>query len=164
MTLTIAVDIGGTHIRTAAYRDGDLAPVAHHRTRSLASEPGVFDRLVQAIEAIWVPQEVNAIGIASPGPLDPHTGTILATPNIPEWKDYPVGPNLSKHFGVPVYLDNDANMAALGEWKYGAGAGHHNLVYITISTGIGGGVICQDNLLQGFQAELPSMSQIRRGL
>jgi glucokinase len=160
MTLTIAVDLGGTHIRTAAYQDGGITPVAHQRTRSLASEPGVFDRLVQAIEAVWVPQEVNAIGIASPGPLDPHNGIILATPNIPEWHNFPLGPNLSKHFGVPVYLDNDANMAGLGEWKFGAGVGHHDLVYITISTGIGGGVICNDRLLQGFHglgAELGHM-------
>jgi len=160
MTLTIAVDIGGTHIRTAAYDGESLTPVSHHRARSLGSEPGVFDRLVQAVEAVWVPQGVNAIGIASPGPLDPHTGTILATPNIPEWQNFPVAPKLSQHFGVPVYLDNDANMAALGEWKFGAGVGHHDLVYLTISTGVGGGVICNDSLLQGFHglgAELGHM-------
>ena len=160
MTLTIAVDIGGTHIRTAAYQAEEIKPVAHNRTKSFASKPGVFDRLVQAIEAIWVPLQVDAIGIASPGPLDPHTGTILATPNIKEWKNFPLGPNLSKHFGVPVFLDNDANMAAFGEWKFGAGVGHHDLVYLTISTGVGGGVICNNQLVQGYHglgAELGHM-------
>lgn len=150
MSLIIAVDIGGTHIRTAAYEPDNVKPVARHRTRSLGNEPGVFDRLVEAVEAVWS-NDVTAIGIASPGPLDPHTGTILATPNIKEWDNFPLGPNLSRHFGVPVHLDNDANMAGLAEWQFGAGKGHHDLVYLTISTGIGGGVISNDRLLQGFR-------------
>jgi glucokinase len=160
MSLTLAVDIGGTHIRVAAYEAESTKPIAHHRTRSQADKPGVYDRLVKAIESVWQKDKVIAIGIASPGPLDPHTGTILDTPNIPEWDNFPLGPNLSKHFGVPVFLDNDANMAGLAEWYYGAGRGHHDLVYLTISTGVGGGVISSDRLLQGFHgmgAELGHM-------
>ncbi len=149
MSLTIAVDLGGTHIRVAAFEPGSIKPSAHQRTRTLAHEPGVFDRIVQAIESVWQ-KDVTAIGIASPGPLDPHKGVILDTPNIKEWHDFPLVPNLSKRFGAPVFLDNDANMAGLAEWQYGAGVGHHNLVYLTISTGIGGGVISHDQLLQGF--------------
>lgn len=159
MSLTVAVDIGGTHIRVALYEPNSTKALAHQRTRSHANEPGVFDRLAQAIESVWR-KDVSAIGIASPGPLDPHTGTILATPNIPEWQNFPLARNLSKHFGVPVHLDNDANMAGLAEWQYGAGKGHHDLVYLTISTGIGGGVISNDHLLQGFHgmgAELGHM-------
>jgi glucokinase len=151
MSLIVAVDIGGTHIRAAAYEPNRVTPFAHKKTRTRTSEPGVFDRLVQAIEAIWQPGNVDAIGIASPGPLDPHTGTILETPNIPEWVNFPVGPRLCETFGVPVYLDNDANMAGLAEWQYGAGRGHDNLLYLTISTGIGGGVISNGHLLQGFR-------------
>jgi len=160
MSTTIAVDIGGTHIRVAAYEGESTAPIAHHRTRSYASEPGVYERLVQAIETIWPAEPVAAIGIASPGPLDPYTGTILATPNITEWQNFPLAPKLSERFGVPVHLDNDANMAALGEWKFGAGKGHHDLVYLTVSTGVGGGAITHDRLLQGFHgmaAELGHM-------
>jgi len=150
MSLTVAVDIGGTHIRVAVYEAESTKPIAHHRTRSQADKPGVYDRLVKAIESVWQKDKVASIGIASPGPLDPYTGTILDTPNIPEWENFPLGPNLSKHFGVSVYLDNDANMAGLAEWRYGAGQGHHDLIYLTISTGIGGGVISSDRLLQGF--------------
>jgi len=160
MSLTVAVDIGGTHIRVAVYEPDSITPVAHERTRSLATQPGVYDRLEQAIESVWPQEQVKAIGMASPGPLDPHTGTILATPNIPEWKNFPVAPKLTQHFGVPTYLDNDANMAGLAEWQYGAGQGHQNLVYLTISTGIGGGVISHGCLLQGFHgmgAELGHM-------
>ena len=160
MSLTVAVDIGGTHIRVAVYEAESTKPIAHHRTRSQANKPGVYDRLVKAIESVWQKDKVTAIGMASPGPLDPYTGTILDTPNIPEWNNFPLGPNLSKHFGVPVYLDNDANMAGLAEWRYGAGQGHHDVIYLTISTGIGGGVISSDRLLQGFHgmgAELGHM-------
>jgi len=160
MTHTIAIDLGGTHIRVAAFEPNSLKPVAQQRTKTLAHEPGVFDRLVSAIEAVWR-DDISAIGIASPGPLDPHKGVILDTPNIKEWHDFPLGPKLSSHFNVPVYLDNDANMAGLAEWQYGAGVGHHNLVYLTVSTGIGGGVIAHDQLLQGFHgmgAELGHMT------
>ena len=150
MSTFVAVDIGGTHIRAAAYESDNTLPLTHKRTRSHAKEPGTFDRLVRAIESAW-PEDrsVKAIGMASPGPLDPHTGVVLATPNIPEWIDFPVTEKLTDHFGVPAYLDNDANLAALGEWKFGAGRGHHNLLYLTISTGIGGGVIINDHLLHG---------------
>src|SRR5574339_1135646 len=160
MSQTIAVDIGGTHIRVAVYEPDSITPVAHQRTRSLAKQPGVYDRLEQAIESVWPKDKVDAIGIASPGPLDPHTGTILSTPNIPEWHNFPLTAKLSQHFGVPAYLDNDANMAGLAEWKYGAGRGHQDLVYLPISTGIGGGVISNGCLLQGFRgmgAELGHM-------
>jgi glucokinase len=150
MSHTVAVDIGGTHIRVAVYEPDSITPVAHQRTRSLAKEPGVYERLEKAIESVWPQGPVRAIGIASPGPLDPHTGTILATPNIPEWQNFPLTARLSQHFHVPAYLDNDANMAGLAEWQFGAGKGHENLVYLTISTGIGGGVISQGCLLQGF--------------
>ena len=151
MSHTVAVDIGGTHIRVAVYEPDSITPVAHQRTRSLAKEPGVYDRLEKTIETVWPQDNVRAIGIASPGPLDPHTGTILATPNIPEWQNFPLTSKLSRHFGVPAYLDNDANMAGLAEWQFGAGTGHQDIVYLTISTGIGGGVISQGCLLQGFR-------------
>ena len=160
MNLIVAVDIGGTHIRVAVYEPNSIIPLEHHRTRSQASRVGVYDRLVKAIETVWPKEKVDAIGMASPGPLDPHTGTILATPNIPEWQNFPLAEKLCKQFGVPVYLDNDANMAGLAEWQYGAGQSHQDLVYLTISTGIGGGVISNGHLLQGFRgmaAELGHM-------
>ena len=160
MSHIVAVDIGGTQIRVALYQPGSITPVSQQRTRSLANEPGVYDRLAQAVESVWPRDSVAAIGIASPGPLDPHTGTILATPNIPEWKNFPLTSKLSRQFGVPAYLDNDANMAGLAEWQFGAGNGHQDLVYLTISTGVGGGVISNGCLLQGFHgmgAELGHM-------
>ncbi|MEW6286367.1 MAG: ROK family protein [Chloroflexota bacterium] len=161
MSLIVAIDIGGTHIRAAAYAPESTRPIAHHKTRSLARTPGVFDRLVEAVQAVWQEGQVAAIGIASPGPLDPHTGTILDTPNIPEWANFPVASKLTERFGVPAYLDNDANLACLAEWQFGAGKGHSDVVYLTISTGIGGGVVSNNRLLQGYHgmgAELGHMT------
>jgi len=151
MTLTLAVDIGGTHIRVAAYEPDSITPLAHQRAKSLANTPGVYERLAETIKSVRDDRNISSIGIASPGPLDPYTGTILDTPNITEWKNFPLAAKLTEEFGVPVYLDNDANMAGLAEWQYGAGKGHHDLVYLTISTGIGGGVVSNDRLLQGFR-------------
>ena len=160
MSQIIAIDIGGTHIRVAAYEPDSITPLAHTRTKSLAQTPGVYDRLVEAIESVWQQGQISAIGIASPGPLDPYKGIILDTPNIPQWKNFPLTSKLSEHFGVPAYLDNDANMAAFGEWHYGAGKGHPDMVYLTISTGVGGGAVSNNRLLQGYRgmgAELGHM-------
>jgi len=167
MSTFVAVDIGGTHIRAAAYESDNITPLTHERTRSYGKQPGTFDRLVKTIEAAWPEdREVKAISMASPGPLDPKTGVVLATPNIPEWVDFPLTDKLTEHFGVPAYLDNDANLAALGEWKFGAGREHHDVLYLTISTGIGGGVIIDDRLLHGYHglaAELGHVTVLAEG-
>ncbi len=111
----------------------------------------MYDRMRGVIKAIWPDDHsVQAIGVASPGPLDPHTGSILKTPNIPEWQNFPLAPNLSRDFHVPAFLDNDANLAALGEWTFGAAQGHRDVLYLTVSTGVGGGVIEDNHLLQGY--------------
>jgi len=167
MKAFVAVDIGGTHIRAASYSSASIEPIRHNRIRSHAENPGVYDRLVQCVDTVW-PQDhqVMSIGIASPGPLDPHTGIVLSTPNIPEWVNFPLTEKLSSHFNVPVYLDNDASLAALGEWKFGSGIGHHDLLYLTISTGIGGGVIINDRLLHGYHglaAELGHVTVLAGG-
>jgi len=167
MNTFVAVDIGGTHIRAAAYESDNTTPLTHNRTRSYGKEPGTFDRLVKTIEAAWPEdREVKAISMASPGPLDPETGVVLDTPNIPEWDNFPLTEKLTEHFHVPAFLDNDANLAALGEWKFGAGRGYHDVLYLTISTGIGGGVIIDDRLLHGYHglaAELGHVTVLADG-
>ncbi len=151
MGTIIAVDIGGTHLRAALYEPNNPNPIAHERVATRSGEPGVYGRMQGVIRSVWPGDgNVQAIGVASPGPLDPHTGFILKTPNIPEWQDFPLTPNLSRDFHVPAYLDNDANLAALGEWTFGAAKGHRDVLYLSISTGVGGGVIAENHLLQGY--------------
>lgn len=151
MCTIIAVDIGGTHMRAACYVSDKLNPIKHKKIPTLAAEPGGFERLLSAIEEIWPDDgRVEAIGLASPGPLDSHTGYLLAPPNNPEWHNFPLAPRIAEHFSVNTFLDNDANLAGLAEYRFGAGKGHHDVLYITVSTGIGGGVIIEDRLLQGY--------------
>lgn len=150
MAIIIAVDIGGTHMRAASYSQDNTTPIKHKRIRTLASESGGFERLIGVIEDVLPPAEsIAGIGVASPGPLDPHTGYLLAPPNNPQFHNFPLGQKLSEHFGVKVFLDNDANLAGLAEYRYGAGKGHSHVLYLTVSTGVGGGVVVADKLLQG---------------
>jgi glucokinase len=93
--------------------------------------------------------EIIAAGVGCGGPLDPKTGMIMEPPNLPGWVDVPLVKILQDALGIPVYLDNDANAAALGEHRFGAGRGVENMVYLTISTGIGGGIIIGNKLYQG---------------
>lgn len=138
-------------MRAAAYTQEQIHPIKQKKIPTLASKPGGLDRLIQVIEDVWPKDgDVAAIGLGSPGPLDPHTGYLLAPPNNPEWHNFPLTPSVEKHFGVKTFLDNDANLAGLGEYRYGAGKGHHHVLYITVSTGIGAGVITDDRLLQGY--------------
>jgi glucokinase len=150
MRTIVSLDIGGTQLRAAVYRDNQREPITQKRIKTRASEPDTFGRLLQLIEDVLPPDgKVDAIGASCPGPVDPHTGIIMFTPNIKEWRDFPFTAKLMRNFGVPTFVDNDANLAGLAEWKFGAGRGHHNVLYLTVSTGVGGGVIINDRLLQG---------------
>jgi glucokinase len=158
MNITLAIDIGGTHMRVAAFPENEHKPLRQDRIRTYAKGEDSLKRLIQMAQSIRAEHEtIDAIGIAAPGPLDPKTGVILAAPNLPGWNGISVTGILQETFGVPAFIGNDANLAAVGEWRFGAGQGHHHLIYLTISTGIGGGVISDDRLLvghQGFGAEL----------
>jgi glucokinase len=151
MTIIITVDIGGTQMRAAAFQRGSIEPVDMRRTPTMG-EGSAFERLCVLVQSIWPEhRSVEKIVVALPGPLNPETGVIYSAPNIPGWDNFPIGTELEKRFGVPVRIGNDANLAALGEWRFGAGQGHHHLLYLTISTGIGGGVISDGRLLLGAQ-------------
>ncbi len=146
----IAIDVGGTQLRVAVYPDEKIRPLKQKRIPTQTNDQDPLERLVDLIAELWPESDpVHAIGVAVPGWVNPQMGVIHQCPNIPGWDKLPLVSILEKRFGVPVKLGNDANMAAVGEWRYGAAQGHHNIIYLTISTGIGGGVICDDRLLLG---------------
>lgn len=150
MDYIVAVDIGGTHLRAATYARHSFQPIRHQRIKTYQGGRRPEANLIQAVQAIWPAEgRVLGIGVATPGPIDPYQGIVLSTPNIPEWRNLPLARLLEERFGCPTWLENDANLAALGEWRYGAAQGHHNVLYLTLSTGIGGGVIVGDHLLRG---------------
>ena len=150
MKTHIAIDVGGTQIRAAYFPEDSLTPLRVNKIPTQAEGDTPLDRITSAISSIW-PQgeEVAAIGIVAPGPINPYKGIIYTAPNIPGFENLPLAPLLHERFNVPVFLGNDANLAAVGEWQYGAGQGHHHLLYITVSTGIGTGVIHDDRLILG---------------
>jgi len=150
MSIHITIDLGGTHIRAAAYENGKTSPLKHKKIKTRLKEAPLFERLCRLITEITPSgQKAKNIGIAAPGPLNPRTGIILNTPNIAEWDNFRIVDKLTERFNLPVYLGNDANLALLGEWRFGAGRGHRHLLYLTISTGVGGGVISDGHLLEG---------------
>jgi len=160
MSAIIAIDIGGTQLRVAVYPQDGTVPIKVQRAPSLGMEAGVFERLTVLIDSVWPDEPVDIICAAVPGPLNPYTGIIIETPNIPAWTNYPLADLLSRKYNVPAFIGNDGNLAVLGEWLYGAGKGHHDIVYLTISTGIGGGVVCGDKLIEGFRGMATELGHI----
>jgi glucokinase len=152
MSSLIAIDLGATNLRVAHFPRPQPPAAETIKLPTLAFEgpEAVIMRMIDAIEDLLPTRKSKLrIGIGSPGPLDPDNGTILATPNMPGWNDVPICARLAEHFSCPVVLDNDANLAALGEWQHGAAVGANNMLYLTISTGIGGGAIVDGKLLRG---------------
>jgi glucokinase len=147
----IAVDLGGTQIRACLVRAGQIR---HRRAEPTASERGieaVIGSILGVIRAVGAAAGRSdlPVGVASPGPLDPRTGVIFEAPNLQGWYDVPLGPRLAEALGTPVFIGNDANCAVLGEYQFGAGRGARDLCYVTVSTGIGGGVISDGRLIEG---------------
>lgn len=148
----IGIDIGGTQLRAALYPAEGIEPIKKKIIGTHFGDDKPEDRLNDLISEVW-PEAggVERIGIAVPGPVDPKNGIVYKASNVRGWIDLPLGPLVQKRHKTPVILGNDANLAALGEWRYGAGIGHHDLIYLTISTGIGGGFIIDDRMLIGSQ-------------
>ena len=151
---SIAVDLGGTHIRAALFLGQDTTPV--RRTRGLTpqtpDQTAILEALARAIQDLIPPDADLAnisIAVGTPGPVDPFLGLVLSAPNIPSWHALPLRDWLLSRFAATIHIANDANLAALGELSYGAGQGATDLVYLTIGTGIGGGVITAGRLLLG---------------
>jgi glucokinase len=152
MSCYIAVDVGGTLIRAACYQDNSSTPSKVERIPTRMSGENALARIISLIREVWpIEDEVASIGVAAPGPLDPYKGIVFNAPNIEGWINFPLQSHLEEAFNTNVAIGNDANLAALGESSYGAGQGHSHLIYVTVSTGIGGGIIVGDQLLLGHQ-------------
>ena len=145
-------DLGGTRFRVALadesgrflFRDSVLTEVQQGREAILGRMVSLLKRAVALS-----PAAVSAITIAAPGPLDPFKGIIHKAPNIPHFENISLTDIIGGALGIPTHLNNDCNLGALGEAKFGAGQGLGCLVYITVSTGVGGGVIDHGQMLLG---------------
>jgi glucokinase len=143
------IDLGGTQVRVALARsDGNLVASVKTRTPLLASPQALVDWAAEEIDRHRGREKVRSITIAAPGPIDHKRGVLVNPPNLP-WQNVPLEAMLSKATGARVLLANDADMAGLGEFSRGAGQGTRNMVYITWSTGVGGGLIIDGKLHRG---------------
>lgn len=151
--LALAFDLGGTALRGALVEsDGRIVAHASAPTLAGAGSEAVIGQIVALAGTLLKehPQaNVAGIGVGAPGPLDPKAGIVIAPPTLAGWHDVPLIDILGQHFGLPVRLENDANAAALGEWRFGAGRGSGSLVFVTVSTGIGGGVVADGHIYHG---------------
>jgi glucokinase len=150
--LVLGLDIGGTKL-AAGVVDAS-GHVLSFRVTPTEPERGPEDGLARLFELGHAAiadagGAVDAVGIGSGGPLDPFAGVLVAPPHLTGWRDVPVRARAEEAFGRPVKLENDATAAAAGEHRYGAGIGVRNLVYLTISTGVGGGVVLDGRLYRG---------------
>jgi glucokinase len=150
----VGVDLGGTKISTAlSDLEGKIINQTTVPTDAHEGEMPVLNRIINSIEKVVNDsnvsyEDIKGIGIGSPGPLDAKQGIIITTPNLP-FKNFNLVKPISEKFGVPVFLDNDANVAAIGEFMFGAGKGAENIVFFTVSTGVGGGAILNGKVYRG---------------
>jgi glucokinase len=145
----IGVDIGGTKIAAGRVnRNAEAARPIFLPTRAAEGFDVSLAQVWSAIEQALT-EDVKAIGICAPGPLNSETGVILNPPNLPGWRDIPLARMAAEKFGIPVTLENDCNAAALAEARYGAGRGHSIVFYAAIGTGIGSGIVIDGNLYRG---------------
>jgi glucokinase len=150
----LSIDLGGTQMRAALYQAGDFVQVTRVATLTYSEQgaTAIIARLIDLARTA-LPDGItpSAIGIAAPGPLDPRTGVVMHSFALPGWDHVPLGAQISAAFGgVSVALENDANCAALAEYALGAGRQADPLIYLTLSTGIGGGVVFNGRLFTGW--------------
>ena len=146
---TLGLDLGGTKIAAAVVEEGSILSY-----KKVSTPQGGYDAVVKALSTtaqalLDEHPEVTSIGIGSPGPLDLNEGVVLFAPNIPGMTDAPLVKSLQKELDLKVVLENDANAAGYAEHLYGAARDFDDSVYITISTGIGGGLFVGDTVIHG---------------
>ena len=155
--ITVGVDVGGTKIQSAAMVSEKIAG-GHRLMTPHTGAPDVAAAIAEAVskalaEAGAQPSDLHAVGLGAPGAIDTDDGTVSSSPNLPGFQGdepVPLGAMVSELLGgVRVKLDNDVRVGILGEWKRGAGRGYRNLLGVWVGTGVGGGLVLDDELYEG---------------
>lgn len=150
----IGVDLGGTKIATVLTDAcGKILGRGELATEADRGQDAVIENVFKSVDMVLAEtcistDEVIGLGIGSPGPLDAQSGVVLEAPNL-GWENVPIRDILQERYNVPVYLENDANAAGLAEQRFGAGRGSRHVLYVTVSTGVGGGIILDGKAYQG---------------
>jgi len=153
--LRIGVDIGGTKVAAGLIAPNGVV-LSRERVPMVATRDAMagFAAVEAAIQSVLEKHELSGkpiagIGVCSPGPLDPRTGVVINPPNLPCWRNFPLAGKVQHRFGVATKVDNDANAAALAETIWGAGIGFQNVFYATLGTGVGTGIIFDQQIYHG---------------
>ena len=154
-THVAGIDIGGTKLATVV-TDSTGHILSKVRKPTLAERGPeyalqlLFDMVRETVELADLEQDsISAIGVSCGGPLDTKTGVVYSPPNLPGWDALPLKAKLESEFGIPVTIENDANASALAEYRFGGGRGYDALLYMTMSTGIGGGIVINGQIYHG---------------
>ena len=155
--LILGIDLGGTKILTSVINpEGEMLSRDHSVTPAADGPDGVIQAILASAEralegASLAMDSVSAIGVGAPGLADTEAGLLFTSPNLPGWKDVPLRDIIQERLKKKAFLVNDGNAAALGEHYFGAAKGVKHFIYITISTGIGGGIVVDGKVLNGFK-------------
>ena len=153
--MKIGIDIGGTKCAVVI---GDETKIVKKIKFATTDCEDTLKNIFNAVEEIG---KGDAIGISCGGPLDSKAGIIMSPPNLPDWNNIHITDMLTSRFEVPAYLCNDANACALAEWKYGAGIGTKNMIFLTFGTGFGAGIILDGKLYNGTNGMAGEVGHIR---
>jgi glucokinase len=167
----IGLDIGGTKsaVILGKVEDNDKIHLVDKLVYMTKDKPGPDDMINQLHEGIGLvmlkhkltANEISGVGISCGGPLDSRTGIIMSPPNLPGWDNVHIVDIIKKRFGIPTAIQNDANACALAEWKFGAGRGYHNVIFLTFGTGMGAGLILDNKLYSGTNDNAGEVGHIR---
>ena len=167
---SIGVDLGGTNLRAAAMSaEGQILLRVEHPTPDVTSGHAVVQGIVDGVEAVRTQmgqQQLAGVGIGVPGFILMEKGIVVGSGNLPGLDNYPIRDEIEARLKTPVILENDANAAALGEYWMGAGRGWHDLILLTLGTGVGGGIVINGQILHGFlgmAGELGHMTIVPNG-
>ncbi len=160
----LGFDIGGTKcaVATATWENEEINLIKKEKceTNTNITPDEMIEKLILMADGI-LDKKPDAIGVSCGGPLDSEKGIILGPPNLPGWDYVEIVKKLKKHYNVPVNLQNDANACAVAEWKFGAGKGCKNVVFLTFGTGLGAGLILDGKLYSGTNGNAGEVGHIR---
>lgn len=171
-SVVVGIDLGGTNVKTAVVaRNGQMRGKDSRPTLAEDGLDAVIDRMVASVEqslenAGADPSDLRAVGVGAPGPMNWRTGVVFSPPNLPGWEDVPLADLMTERLNVPVYVDNDGNVACWGEFWSGAGREVDSMVCMTLGTGVGGGIVVFGRLLRGIDgtaAEIGHLNVMRDG-
>jgi glucokinase len=160
VVLTIGVDVGGSKIAAGVVdEDGNVLEEIRGETPVTSAE-AVEDGVLRVVKDLRGRHEVRSVGVAVPGFVDEQRARVRFTPNLP-MRDRPIRDALSSRIGLPVLVENDANAAAWGEYRFGGGRGVEDMVLITVGTGLGGGIVTGGRLLRGAWGAAAELGHVR---